>query len=112
MSYQKTISVGPEVMDNNGVKTYGFHYSIFEQWGETDDYGTTHFISDGEGWTIHPDGTFRYSVNRDTEEYCGECLGTFESSRYDDYVQMMREYKTDWMRELQYDRDTGDFTCG
>lgn len=111
MSYKQTISVGPEVMDNNGVKTSGFHYSIFEEWGETEN-DTTYYKSDVEGWTIYPDGTFRYVVNQDTARWCGECQGTFESSRYDVFVQMMKEYKTDWMRELHYDKDTGDFTWG
>lgn len=117
MNYTERISSGPILKDKDGQLTKGFHYSIFQKW-ETehidDENGEPYYTnqSDYEGWEIYPNGTFHYEVCQDTARWCGEEEGTFDSSKYEEFVCQMKECKTDWMKELSYDRDTADYTWG
>ena len=95
--------------------TYGFHFCVFEKWETVkfyyeDGQSYTTCEPDVECWSIFPDGKFWYMRDSDRERFGGECEGTFDSSLYEDYVSQMKEYKTDWMKGLSYDRDTMNFT--
>ena len=63
--------------------------------------------SESTEWFIHPNGTFSGSI---TLIYPNEAPleitrfgGTFEKSKYNDYVKQMQEFKGEWIEELEYD---------
>lgn len=93
----RTIETGPIVKDK---KIIGHHF--YE--GETLYFG----IDDEEGmssctdWYIYPDGTFCYTTNKSWDIFIVDGDGTFDSSKYDEFVEQMMDCKTDWQKELKH----------
>ena len=117
MIHTEEVKSGPIVRDIDGQKTYGYHFSFYEKWEEVDyKIGERQLYktikSDYEGWEIYSNGKFHYAVCQDSARWCGECDGTFDSSLYEDYVSQMKEYKTDWMNGLSYNKEDGVFSWG
>ena len=113
--YSVTISNGPVTMDNDGQKTNGFHFSVFEEWESdwVDDETGEVFLnkkSDYEGWVIYPNGKFKYEVYSDSDSICLKQDGTFDSSKYEEFVNQMKEDKRDWMNDLSYDENTAVYS--
>lgn len=59
------------------------------------------FCSNEEHWYLMPNGTFFYVHYNGSGAVIYD--GTFDSSKYDDYVSQMKEYKDDWIHELSYE---------
>lgn len=117
MLYSKKISSGPTTKDIDGQLTNGYFLSIYEEWEDEfvdDETGEVFYRkqSDAEGWDIFPNGKFIYGTCCDTTRWCGEEEGTFDSLQYEEFVNQMKELKTDWIKELSYDEDTATFTWG
>ncbi len=113
MVHTEKVSIGPVVKDNEGVVTNGYHYSMYEKWeGETEEEFQGIIKSDAEGWDLFSDGSFIYYKNSDTEECLVFCNGKFNSSKYDEIVEQIKELKIDWLCELEYDEETLDATIG
>ena len=71
--------------------------------------------TDSTEWFIHPNGTFSGSVefiypNEPPQEVI-KFEGTFDKSKYNDFVKQMQDYKEDWRKELEYTlyEDSTDF---
>ena len=81
----------------------GYYYCI----SITSDYGPDYVETEGTEWFIHPNGTFSggTSISYPNEPPM-EIIrfgGTFEKSKYNDYVKQMQEFKGKWEEELDYD---------
>ena len=80
----------------------GYYYCI----SITRDYGPDYVETEGTDWFIHPNGTFSGGTsisypNEPPEET--DCFsGTFEKSKYNDFVKQMQEFKEGWLEELNY----------
>ena len=118
MSFVSKFTSGPiEVFNDDDEKTSeGYEYSSYSEFRDeyTDDDGEIHYTSESnvEYWEIYSNGKFKYGVCSDTKRWCGDCEGTFDPSKYEEYVNQMKEYKTDWMKGLSYDKDSYNFTWG
>ena len=112
LNYFEKISSGPITKDKDGQLTYGFHFSITKTWEKThtDEQGGYFEKTDDEEWTIYPNGQFEYDIWCMTKGYYGGQKGEFDSSKYEEFVNQMKEYKRDWMIELSYHEETADFT--
>ena len=71
--------------------------------------------TEGTEWWVHPNGTFSGSVelmypNEPPQEVI-TFEGTFEKSKYNDFVKQMQAFKEEWRKELQYTlyEDSTDF---
>lgn len=79
----------------------GYYYGVTikrNNYGDKDDERTD--------WFVYQNGTFSstsdcYYSYQPSEHYSSG--GTFDSSKYNDYVQQMKEFKEDWQEELEYD---------
>ena len=91
----KSIETGPIVKDK---KIIGHHFYEGEllYFGIDDEEG----MSSGTDWYIYPDGTFCYTESRSWESWEIDGDGTFDSSKYDEFVEQMMDCKTDWQKEL------------
>ena len=63
-------------------------------------------------WEIFPDGTFTCNTQRSWERWDIPVEGIFERSRYEEFVNQMKELKTDWIDELTYILDDEYFHDG
>ena len=130
MFYKKEILSGPIEKDKKGQKTNGYLFSITEKWqaelsdmdNDVDDGSDDDGFVGGvevlpcdveyESWEIYTNGEFRYDVCSDGRKWCGGEEGTFDPTRYEEFVNQMKEYKTDWMNELSWDHKNSDYTWG
>lgn len=112
MIFTKTISSGPITKDKDGQLTNAFHFSMKQTWEKNQTDGEEKYTSntDDEDWTIYPNGKFEYEIWSETKLYYGGAEGTFDSSKYEEFVNQMKEYKMDWLKELSYDEETEDYT--
>ena len=85
----------------------GYSYAIIEEWSNGNEK-----YSDVSCWKIHPDGTFEFFEDCDTCDCIYVCNGTFDKSKYDNFVCQMLNLETDWQNELVEDKSTEDGTCG
>ena len=96
-------------IDGGLRKEMGEGYCFYTHWtikseNKEDDEEESRMID----WYIHPDGTFSGS-----ESYYPDCAesehyefgGTFDKSKYDEIVANMKNFQTDWQKELVYDDD-------
>ena len=63
--------------------------------------------TEGTEWWVHPNGTFSGGIsiqypNEPPEEVI-RFGGTFEKSKYNEYVKQMQDFNGDWEEELVYD---------
>lgn len=62
---------------------------------------------EGTEWWVHPNGTFSGETSiQCSNEPLQEIIrfsGTFEKSKYKEYVKQMQNCKEDWIKELVYD---------
>lgn len=97
---------GPNVAKlDDGSVVKGYYYTFAKEWKEYDDNDEEVINSwiEDETWIIYPDGIFEYHNTKEKEQVYKRCHGTFDSSRYNTFVEMMKNFKTDWKEELEYD---------
>ena len=108
MQFATIIREGPEVsVADDGRVFQGHYYIISKQWKEFDekDENPINVWEEKETWIIYPDGIFEYHVDKDKEQMHEICPGLFDRFRYNAFVEMMKNFKTEWMAELEYDED-------
>jgi hypothetical protein len=80
----------------------GYYYSITITTKYEDDVEETERTE----WFIHPNGTFSGNTHSHPLDEPPVLIffgGTFEESKYNDYVEQMKKFKGDWEEELEYD---------
>ena len=93
--------------ENENSCKEGYSYAIIEEWSNGNEK-----YSDVSCWKIHPDGTFELFEDCDTCDCIYVCNGTFDKSKYDNFVDQMLNLETDWQKELVEDKNTEDGTSG
>lgn len=99
---EKTIVCQP--IDDYAAKMLGegFYFSV----SITTDYDGGRKETRGTEWFIHPNGTFSgkdfIQFPNEPPEDVFDFDGTFEKSKYNDYVKQMQELKEGWTEELDY----------
>ena len=95
--YRETLC-GPFVKDFDGVKSNGYLFS------RCNDMSNPFFkMRREEKWYLIEDGTFIHLID---DDYGKRVLqGTFDPSKLEDYVNQMKQFKTEWMKELTYEHD-------
>lgn len=61
-------------------------------------------------WDLYSDGTYQERGDHYYPDECPEhwmAEGSFDKSKYNDFVGQMQSFKSDWSRELQPDGDKG-----
>ena len=99
---------GPDIAKfDDGSEQKGHYYTIAKQWNEFDEADENPINSwiDRETWVIYPDGVFEYHHIKNKEETEEVCPGLYDRTRYDAFVEMMKNFKTEWMAELEYDEE-------
>ena len=91
--------IDSELAENFGE---GYYYCS----GNTNDFGDGYEVSDSTEWFIHPNGTFSggtsiFTPNRQLQEIIS-FEGTFEKSKYNDYLKQMQDGNEEWTEELVY----------
>ena len=91
--------IDSELAENFGE---GYYYCS----GNTNDFGDGYEVSDSTEWFIHPNGTFSggtsiFTPNRQLQEIIS-FEGTFEKSKYNDYLKQMQDGNEEWTEELIY----------
>ncbi len=93
--------------ENENSCKEGYSYAIIEEWINGNEK-----YSDVSCWKIHPDGTFEFFEDCDTSDFLYVVKGTFDKSKYDNFVDQMLNLETDWQKELVEDKNTEDGTSG
>lgn len=93
----KFIETGPIEQDNKIIGHY-FEETEVNYFGVNDAEG----MSSGTLWRIFPDGTFSCTTDKSWDIFIIDGDGTFDSSKYDEFVEQMMDYKTDWQKELKH----------
>lgn len=91
------IETGPIEKDKKIIGHHFYEYTK-DYFGVDDEEG----MSSSTDWYIYPDGTFSFTTVRSWESWDIDGDGTFDSSKYDEYVEQMMECKTDWQEELKH----------
>ena len=93
----REILCGPFEKDIDGVNANGFLFS------RCDDMSNPMFKKRREEkWYLLEDGIFLHVI--DDVEYGFRVLkGSFDPSKLDDYVDQMKQFKTEWMSGLKYE---------
>ena len=95
--YKETMC-GPFEKDIEGFKSNGFSFSVCN-----DVSNPFYKRRIQEQWYLIDDGTFIYVI--DDDDGTRGCQGTFDSSKYEEYVNQMKQFKTEWMTGLTYEHD-------
>lgn len=94
MIHKKIITHSPvRREEENGTIVEGHSYSITMIWDG--DYHLETYVD----WTIFKDGTWEYAWDEGIA--CDYKMGTFDVSRYDEFVEQMENLKTEWIEELE-----------
>ena len=105
MDRKTKILSGPVRVNNDDDRTErcGYQYIYLDYLMGVGDYGERKlFSTEIQTWIIFPDGTFLFLDNTDDDTKYGR-IGTFDPSKYDYYVEQMKEHKIDWTMGLKYD---------
>lgn len=102
MKKLKIIASGPiEYRLSEGIMGYYYYEESRSKSGEEDECVSSE-------WLIFSDGTFSltgaYHSTIERNEHWGE-EGTYEMSMYNDIVEQMKAFKTDWMKEMHNDEE-------
>lgn len=104
----RTIETGPIVKDKK-IIGHHFYEGELQYFGIDDEEG----LSSGTDWYIYPDGTFCYTESRSWESWDIDGDGTFDSSKYGEFVDQMMHFIKDWKDELEpnlwdYEEEEGE----
>ena len=93
-------------IDDNVAEMQGGGYSFYVC--ITQNYDENEWEQDSFDWYIYPNGTFtsehHYVSSFEPSEHY-HYGGKFDESKYNDYVEQMKQFREDWEEELQYDDD-------
>lgn len=92
----KNLLCGPFVKDFDGTKSDG--YLFIRSYDVCNPFFK---MKKEEHWYLMPNGSFIYINDSGQDVIAYE--GTFDSSKYDEYVSLMKEYRTEWINELSYE---------
>ena len=102
MKKQKKIECHPIGGDLKEGLEEGFYYCIII----TEEYGDNEEDNEWNEWFVYPNGKFSaethfMSTSEPSEHIYYE--GTFDRSKYNDYIEQMKNFKGDWKKELNYE---------
>ena len=91
----REILCGPFEKDFDGIRADGYLFS------RCDDDSTPFYQKrEKETWYLIEDGSFINVVEKNDDVVVFQ--GTFDSSKLEEYVHQIKQFKTDWIRELNY----------